>query len=65
MLSRIEDAIKDAGDRKDELKRVLDTPQSRDSIRQLLVRRKTIAQLVAIAKGSGAGTETTQKEVKA
>ena len=38
--------------KKDELERLLNTPQSRDSIKQTLTTRKTVQRLVEIAKGS-------------
>jgi trigger factor len=49
--AEIEDTIKGAAKgKKDELRKLLNTPPSRESIAQLLVRRKTIARLVEIAK---------------
>ncbi len=48
----IENMIKSDADNKDELQKFLNTPQSRKSIEQLLITRKTIQQLVEIAKGS-------------
>jgi trigger factor len=57
--SEISDTIKGAAeDKKGELRKLLNTPQSRESLKRLLVRRKTIQRLVAIAKGS----EKKQKE---
>jgi trigger factor len=51
--SEIEDMIKGATeDKKDEFKKLLNTPQSRESIEQLLVSRKNIQRLVDIARGS-------------
>ena len=51
--SEIEEMIKGATeDKKDEFKKLLNTPQSRESIEQLLVSRKNIQQLVDIARGS-------------
>jgi len=59
----IEDMMKGAaGDKKDEFRRLLNAPQSRESIGALLVRRKTIQRLTEIAEGSDIGSETTQKE---
>ncbi len=43
--------IKNAAESKDELKKALSTPQSKESIKQLLISRKTIQRLVEIAKG--------------
>jgi trigger factor len=48
-------------DKKDELRKLLDTPQTRDSIKQSLVTRKTIERLVEIAKSPEA-TKTETKE---
>ena len=59
----IEDMMKGAaGDKKDEFRRLLNAPQSQESIGALLVRRKTIQRLTEIAEGSDIGSETTQKE---
>jgi len=52
-----------AEDKQDEFKKMLNTPQSRDSIKQYLIRRKTVERLVAIAKGLDLTKETTEKEV--
>ncbi len=61
--SEIEDMTKGAAEGKGgELKKLLNTPQSRESIKQFLVRRKTIQRLVDIAKGSGAGSEKKRKK---
>ncbi len=43
---------KSATENKEELEKVLNTPQARESIEQTLITRKTIQQLVEIAKGS-------------
>jgi len=49
----IKDVTKDADEaKKDELKGLLNTPQSRESIKQTLTTRKTIQRLIEIAKGS-------------
>ncbi len=51
--AEIEETIKGAAEnKKGELKKLLNTPQSYESIKQLLVRRKTIQRLVDIAMGS-------------
>ena len=42
----------------DELQRYLNAPQSRESIRQMLITRKTIQRLVEIAEGSAVKTKT-------
>lgn len=48
--------------KKDELKGFLNTPQSRESIEQTLMTRKTIQRLVEIAKGSTMSVKASQKE---
>lgn len=59
----IKDITKDTDDaKKDELKGLLNTPQSRESIKQTLMTRKTIQRLVEIAKGSNISIETIRKE---
>jgi len=59
----IEDMTKGAAEGKGgELKKLLNTPQSRESIKQFLVRRKTIQRLVDIARGSGAGSAKKRKK---
>ena len=49
--AEIEEMIKSAAENKDELQKYLNTPPSRESIRRLLLTRKTIQCLVEIAKG--------------
>jgi len=49
----IENMTKTAAENKDELQKFLNMPQSKESIKQLLITRKTIQRLVEIAKGSG------------
>ena len=54
-----------AEDRREDLRKMLDTPQTRESIRQSLLTRKTIERLSDIAKGSGtAGAEANTEETK-
>jgi len=48
--AEIEEMLKDAGESKDELQKYLNTPQSKESIKQMLTTRKTIQRLVEIAK---------------
>lgn len=51
--AEIKDMTQDTDEaKKDELKRLLNTPQSRDSIKQTLTTRKTVQRLAEIAKGS-------------
>lgn len=49
--TEIEEMIKNTAESKDKLKKALNTPQSRESIKQLLITRKTIQCLAEIAKG--------------
>ncbi len=61
--SEIEDMIQGAAEgKRGEFKKLLNTPQSRESIKQLLVRRKTIQRLVDIARGSDAGLKKKRKK---
>jgi len=55
--AEIENMIKSDADNKDELLKFLNTPQPRESIKQLLITRKTIQQLVKIAKGLAAAAD--------
>jgi len=48
----IENMTKSAAEKKDELQKFFNRPEPRESIKQLLTPRKTIQQLVEIAKGS-------------
>ncbi len=50
--AEIENMTKSAAEKKDELQEFLNRLESRESIKQLLTARKTIRQLVEIAKGS-------------
>jgi trigger factor len=62
--SRIEGMFSNTGDyKKEELRKLLDTPQTRESINRSLVTQKTIERLVAIAK-SPKKTRTKAKEEK-
>ncbi|MFC1934299.1 hypothetical protein ACFLXX_04075, partial [Chloroflexota bacterium] len=57
----IQNMVKDAGEKKDELERFLNTPQARESIERKLLTRKTIQRLTDIARGAK-GTKGTKKE---
>jgi trigger factor len=52
-----------ADDKKEELRKMMDTPQTRESIKRSLITRKTIERLVEIAKSTGE-TKTEAKEAK-
>jgi len=60
--AEIENITKGATENKDKLQKFLNTQQSRESIEQLLMTRKTIQRLVEIAKGSTISIEKSQKE---
>ena len=55
--------LKDATDKKDELQRALNAPQSRGSIRQILLTRKTVDRLVEIAGSEKGEKGKPKKEV--
>ena len=50
--------------RKEELRRLLDTPQTRESIKQSLKTRQTIERLTDIAKNTGEPPKETKEESK-
>ena len=60
--AEIENMTKDATENKDELEKLLASPQARQSIKQSLITRKTIQRLVEIAKGSNMNNEPIQKK---
>ena len=49
--AEIEEMIKSSAENKDEMQKLLNTPSSRESIKRLLITRKTIQRLVEIAEG--------------
>ena len=59
--AEITNMMQGSSENKDELQKFLNTVQSRSSVRQFLVRKKTIGKLVEIAKGAG-GVEVPAKE---
>ena len=61
--AEIENMLKSATEnKKEELQKFLNSPQSRESIKQLLITRKTIRRLVEIAESSNMNTEVIKKE---
>ena len=44
--------VQSATENKDEVQKLLNSPQARNSVEQILTTRKTIQRLVEIAKGS-------------
>ena len=53
-----------AENRREELGKVLNTPQARDSIKQTLLSRKTVQRIVEIAKGSAEADTSLKEEEK-
>ena len=62
--AEIENMTKSAAENKDEIQKFLNRPQSRESIKELLTTRKTIQQLVEIAKGSNTDVKWYQRRGK-
>ena len=62
--TEIKNMAKSETGNKGELQKLLDTPQARESIKQTLITRKTIQQLVEIARGSKTSTKVVRKERK-
>jgi len=60
--AEIENLTKDSGESKDELEKLLSSPQSRNLIKQQLIIRKTIQRLGEIA--ASGNTKTEQEEIK-
>ncbi len=59
--SEIETILKNAKENKEELQRIFNTPQARESVEQRLLSRKTVQRLMDLVKGEGQ-TKTTEKE---
>ena len=53
-----------AADKKEDFRKLLDTPQTRESLKQSLKTRKTIERLTEIAKNTGETTKDTKEEKK-
>jgi len=62
--AEIENMTKSAGGTKSGLQKTLDTPQARESIKQLLVSRKAVQRLVEMAEGSKMNNQTVQEGEK-
>ena len=60
--TEIENTLKSATKDKGKLQEFLNNPRSRDSIKQILMTRKTIQRLVEIAKGSNVNKKVKKKE---
>ncbi len=61
--NEIETMLQNAAENKEELQKAFNTPPSRDSIRQILLSRKTVGRLVAIAQGEKEKKGKQKKEV--
>jgi len=53
--TEIENMVKRVAENKDRLQESLNTPQARESVRQMLITRKTLQRLLEIARGSKEG----------
>lgn len=62
--AEIERMTENAGQRKEEQQKFLNSPQAREQVKELLRTRKTAQRLAEIAKGSSKKTKTVKKEVK-
>jgi trigger factor len=60
----IENMLKNIKDKKEDLAKALNTPRSRESIKQVLMTRKTINRLVEIAKDTKKGNQAKKEEKK-
>ncbi|MFC1915030.1 trigger factor, partial [Chloroflexota bacterium] len=60
--TEIENMMKGAGENKERLQQLMNTPQSRESLQNSLITRKTIQRLEEIAGGSKAKDKTKKKE---
>ena len=60
--AEIERMVGEARERQEELKAYLNTPQSRNSIKNMLLTRRTVEMLLNIARGEG--IEQNDKEVQ-
>jgi len=60
--AEIENMTQSATENNDELNKFLNTPRSRESIKQVLITRKTMQRLVETAKGSDTNIKTMGKE---
>jgi trigger factor len=59
--NEIETILKSATENKEELQRIFNTPQARESVEQRLLSRKTVQRLMDLVKGEGQ-SKTTEKE---
>jgi len=60
--TEIENMLKSNAENREELQKALNTPQSRESLKQILMTRKTVNRLVEIAQSSNINTEAVNKE---
>jgi len=62
--AEIENMVKGATEKKEELQKLLNTPRSRESTKQMLLTRKTIERLTEIAKGQSGEVTRESSEAK-
>lgn len=62
--AEIENMLKSATENKEELQKIVNTSQSRESMKQILMTRKTVNRLVEIAKGTKVNNEVKKEEQK-
>ncbi len=62
--AEVEDVLKNATENKEDLRKALSHPQSRESIKQILMTRKTVNRLVEIARGSKIDTKAKKEAQK-
>jgi trigger factor len=62
--AEIENMVKGTPENKDEMSKFLNTPQARQSVKQLLISRNTVQRLVDIAKDSGKSVDSKKRRRK-
>jgi len=62
--AEIENMLKSITENKDKLQESLNTPQGRESIKQMLLTRKTVQRLIEIAKGSASEAAVSGGEIQ-
>jgi len=62
--AEIENMVKSTPENKDEMSKFLNTPQARQSVKQLLISRNTVQRLFDIAKDSGRSVDSKKRRRK-
>lgn len=62
--TEIENIVKSTSENKDELSKFLSTPQTRQSVKQMLISRRTVQRLVDIAKAPGKNVTSEKRRRK-